>query len=74
MGPGTTDDDAVSDNICPTVDDTCNDNICHNEVNEVRFLTADFFQKKLVHRFDILFSQFKIKWPKQKHSIHGPPL
>lgn len=72
MDPGPIDDEDISDSICPTVDDTCDDNICYNEVNEVRFLTADFFQKKLVHHFDILYSQFKVKWPKQKHSLVEP--
>ena len=72
MGPGTADGEDVPVDTYPTVDDTNSDHIDINDVNEVRFLTADFFQKKLIEHFDILFLQYKIKWPKRKHSACGP--
>ena len=72
MGPGTADGEDVPVDTYPTVDDTNSDHIDINDVNEVRFLTADFFQKKLIEYFDILFLQYKIKWPKRKHSACGP--
>ena len=72
MGPGTADDEDVPVDTYPTVDGTNSDHIDLNDVNEVRFLTADFFQKKLIEHFDILFLQYKIKWPKRKHSACGP--
>lgn len=36
------------------------DSVSINHVNKVRFLSADFFQQKLIKHFDMLFTQHEI--------------
>ena len=61
------DSDDDSDIIMEPVETTVIEEINLSHVNDVRFLNADVFQKKLVEHFDILFKQLKIKWPRSKH-------
>ena len=55
------DSDDDSDIIMEPVENTVIEEIDLSHVNDVRFLNADVFQKKLVEHFDILFKQMKLK-------------
>ena len=66
LGPGIALDDDDDNNVPEIVFDTVVDSININAINNVSNLSADFFQKKLIEHFDILFKQHKIKWTQRR--------
>jgi hypothetical protein len=67
MGPG---DDHISPGDDDGEGDDDNNDISGNEptpstggIRVVRTLRQDYFKRKLIEHFDILFRQNKIKWP-----------
>ena len=44
------------------VDRSLEGEIDTSTVDEIRLLSADLFQKKLIEHFDLLFKQNKIQW------------
>ena len=70
MGPGTSNEDEDEVQDVPIVDNSLEGVIDTNNVNEVRLLSADIFQKKLIEYFDILLKQHKIQWPRKPWNIN----
>ena len=56
-------DDDMDDELPPYVDDSQGLDVISGDINDIGFLSADIFQKKLIEHFDILFRQYKIQWP-----------
>ena len=67
MGPGQNLEVVDSNEELPTTHDIGIEHIHLNDENEIRVLTANYFQSKLVEHFDILFSRNEIKWPRRHY-------
>ena len=62
MGSGTSNKDEEEVQDLPMVDRSLEGEIDTSTVDEIRLLSADLFQKKLIEHFDLLFKQNKIQW------------
>ena len=71
MGPGR----SLDDDDYPEAEGITNcaiRDVSRDQINNVNYLTADSFQKRLVQNFDIIFQQHKIKWTKQSNTDKMP--
>ena len=76
MGPGFVNSDSEfeydEEDMSIPIEETMYEYLQINEINidginDVRNLTADYFQLKLIEHFDILFKQYNIKWPRKQN-------
>ena len=73
MGPGFVDDtDDTEDVIEGNHIESMREYLQLNErdidgINDIRNFTSEFFQAKLIEHFDILFKNYKVRWPRVKN-------
>ena len=65
IGPGRANEEKDEIQDLPMVERSLEGVVDTEVVNEVRLLSADIFQKKLIEHFDILFQQNKVQWPRK---------